>query len=171
MKKILLGVIIGMLVSLPIYVFADVTSMIGKKVETEVPVKLDGKYLDAKAIAIQGTSYLPVRSLSEAIGYNVQYDGEKREIIVSSPIEPTNPTEPTNPANPDTSVEEWQNSLEYITSQIKMIEGEIFIYKMTISTETDPTRLAELNQKVRELEEELARFKAKKEELEKNSNP
>jgi len=168
MKKILLGFIIGVLVTFPLYALANTVSLIGKTVDSEVPVKLDGKYLGTKAIAIQGTSYLPVRSLTEAIGYNVQYDGGKKEIIVSSPIEPTNPT---NPANPDTSVEEWQNSLEYINGQIQFIEGEILSHKMAISTESDPTRLAELNQKVRELEEELARLKAKKEELEKNSNP
>lgn len=53
---------------------AEISSLIGKIVDGEFTININGKELNQKAIVIKGTSYLPVRSISESIGYNVKFD-------------------------------------------------------------------------------------------------
>lgn len=71
------GILVGIILSVSTTAFADTIGLIGKKVEGEFAVTLDGKQLTSKAGVIEGTSYLPVRAVSEALGLDVGFDPEK----------------------------------------------------------------------------------------------
>ena len=84
MKKFVLGVICGALIFGGSSVLADSLSLVGKTVDGEVPVYYNDEPLVAKAITVQGTSYLPVRTIGNTLGVDIQYkDGavyvEKQE--------------------------------------------------------------------------------------------
>ena len=85
MKKVIAAFIAGALFATTTTVFADKISNIGKKVTSEYVVKLDGEELPVKAIAFEGTSYAPVRVISEALGLGVDFIN--KEVILSSPTE------------------------------------------------------------------------------------
>jgi len=61
-------------------------SFVGKKVNREIPIVLDGKELDAKAIVIEmedgGHSFGHIRKVFEALGFKVGYDGR---VLLESP--------------------------------------------------------------------------------------
>lgn len=81
MKRAFIGLILAACVLLPIQVYSD--SMVGKKVEVVVPVVIDGEELPVGAIAIEGTTYAPVRVLAEALGKDVDWvDGQ---VVIVSP--------------------------------------------------------------------------------------
>lgn len=60
-----------------------------------VKVTLDGKALDLKnavgnvvePFIIEGTTYLPVRAISEALGLDVDWDGATSTVILTTPLE------------------------------------------------------------------------------------
>lgn len=69
MKKFIAGFICGALLFSGVSVFAATKSpMIGKRVDGVASVIVNGKKLEKDAILIEGTSYLPVRAMTEAIG-------------------------------------------------------------------------------------------------------
>lgn len=73
MRKYLIGIVVGMLISVGTTALADEISNVGKRIEVEVPVVLNGEELPVKAIAFEGTSYLPVRAVGESLGLEVEY--------------------------------------------------------------------------------------------------
>lgn len=80
MKKIsilMLGIIIGTALAITTSVYAaDIQSLIGKTIQGEFPIKIEGKELSKKALVIDGTSYVPLRVFGEAIGYESSFDAE-----------------------------------------------------------------------------------------------
>ncbi|MDF2652496.1 MAG: hypothetical protein K0Q73_8301 [Paenibacillus sp.] len=56
--------------------YADeiVESIIGKTVQGQFPVKISGKQIEAQAAVVDGTSYLPVRAVGEALNMDVSFD-------------------------------------------------------------------------------------------------
>lgn len=74
MKKYVVGFIAGLVFALSSSVFAeDIGGLIGKKIEGTANVNLDGKVIGS-AVIINGTSYAPVRVVSEAAGMDVGYE-------------------------------------------------------------------------------------------------
>lgn len=56
----------------------------------DIKVTLDGKALELNAVEpfiIDGTTYLPVRAISEALGLNVDWDGATGTVILTAPLE------------------------------------------------------------------------------------
>lgn len=68
---------------------------------TDINIQLDGKQLtptDANGnavepFAINGTTYLPVRAVSNALGLGVEWDSESKTVVLSSPKSPNRPFE------------------------------------------------------------------------------
>lgn len=75
MKRFLMGVIMGVMLSMALPAMAD--SIIGKPVEGTFPVYLLGEKLSKDALVVNSTSYLPVRILSEAVGYDVRFENNQ----------------------------------------------------------------------------------------------
>jgi len=116
MKKFIAGFIVGLCIGLPISTMAD--SMIGKRIETEVPIKLDGEYLPINAIGLEGRTYAPVRALAEALGKEVDWDGE---VIIKTSV--------------TAGGEQMENKPEVDTAEKKaMLEREIARYTGLIET-------------------------------------
>lgn len=96
MKKIghmVIGALIGTALTLTASVAAqEIKSLIGKRIDGEFTVILDGQELSVKAGTIEGTSYLPVRAISEALNLKVDFDAqtgihlEKKE-VAEEPVE------------------------------------------------------------------------------------
>mgnify|MGYP001316307642 CR=1 FL=1 len=73
MKKVVVSFLAGAVFATSATVFADnVKSLVGRKVQAKADVMLNGQKIDT-AIAIDGKSYAPVRSIAEAAGLNVSY--------------------------------------------------------------------------------------------------
>lgn len=73
MRKYIIGSLFGLLIGGSISVHAEVISLVGKVVEGEMPVKINGKTLNNKAIVVDGTSYLPVHAIGNTLGYNASF--------------------------------------------------------------------------------------------------
>lgn len=76
-KKFISGLVVGVCLTASASAFADdIESILGKSVDGEFPVKIDGVTLSQKAAVIEGTSYLPVRAVGNAIGRDVTFDAK-----------------------------------------------------------------------------------------------
>jgi hypothetical protein len=80
LKKFVSGIVVGLLLFSGASVFADSTSLIGQKVQGLFSVEKDGVKV-ADAVIINGSTYAPIRAVSEATGANLSVDGKK--IIIS----------------------------------------------------------------------------------------
>jgi peptidoglycan hydrolase CwlO-like protein len=72
MRKYIIGFIAGILVATAGIAGAETISLVGKKIQSEAVVTLDGKEIGT-AIITDGTSYLPIRTLADATGLKVGY--------------------------------------------------------------------------------------------------
>lgn len=72
MKKIVIAFVAGALLMASGQVLADSVSKIGKKIEGEAKVVLNGKQL-SNAVISEGKSYAPVRDIAEALGASASY--------------------------------------------------------------------------------------------------
>ena len=83
MKKLSVATIVFILViSVATVAIADVQGMVGKVVQGVFPVSLNGSTLDKQAIVIDGTSYLPVRAVADALNMNASF--ENNTVILKS---------------------------------------------------------------------------------------
>ncbi|MGG4439996.1 hypothetical protein [Brevibacillus fortis] len=73
MRKYIIGTLFGLLIGTSISVHAEVVSLVGKVVEGELPVNINGKTLNNKAIVVDGTAYLPVHAIGDTLGYNASF--------------------------------------------------------------------------------------------------
>ena len=74
MKKIMIGLIAGMILTLSVSTYAEeIESYIGKVIEGQFPVIVDGKKVDKPGLVIEGTTYLPVRATADLFGYDIAF--------------------------------------------------------------------------------------------------
>lgn len=121
-RLILLGIVIGVATSIPLQVAAESLSKIGKQVEVEVPVRVNGQLLDTLAIGIEGTTYTPVRSLAESLDAAVDWDGETGEVVIQT----TAGDEKETPTNEGDSVE----ITRVISKTVEAIDQEISLLNL-----------------------------------------
>ncbi|MDR1136565.1 MAG: copper amine oxidase N-terminal domain-containing protein [Clostridiales Family XIII bacterium] len=69
------------------------------------PRDANGVYVEP--FIINGTTYLPVRAVSEALGYDVEWDGESRSVYVGKPPEYVKNTQGTDIT--EDALKEWLN--------------------------------------------------------------
>lgn len=77
MRKYIIGFIVGLLVSSAIPVYGEVISKVGKTVQAENSVIVDGVELDVRAVNIDGTTYTPNRALAESLGMDIIFVDQK----------------------------------------------------------------------------------------------
>jgi hypothetical protein len=93
MKKLIMGILIGIGLSLGITAYADdIVSLIGKKVEGSFPLIINNSRADKDVLVIDGTSYIPVRSAAILFGYEVTFNADlmvvlnkKSDLVIKSP--------------------------------------------------------------------------------------
>lgn len=92
MKKpfhMFIGILIGAAITVSATAAAEeLQSLVGKKIDGEFTVTLNGKELAVKAGTIEGTSYLPVRAVSESLGLDVGFDSEKGISLAKKEVKP-----------------------------------------------------------------------------------
>lgn len=76
MRKILIGVFIGFALSFAVSAHAEIVNIIGKTVDGQFPVKINGQTIDNQAAVIEGTSYLPVRAIGDALNMDVSFNAD-----------------------------------------------------------------------------------------------
>jgi hypothetical protein len=113
MKKIVLGMLIGIGLSLGFTAYADdIVSLIGKKVEGSFPLLINNIRADKDVLVIDGTSYLPVRSAAALFGYDVSFNADlmviltkKNDFIIKKPADEAVATPiPSNTPSPSNTV-------------------------------------------------------------------
>ena len=73
MKRFVIGFLFGALIFGGSSVLADDVSWVGKSIDGELPIYYNGEPLVAKAIVVNGTSFLPVRTIGNTLGAQVEY--------------------------------------------------------------------------------------------------
>ena len=73
MKKFVFGFVLGALIFGGTTVLADNVSLIGKEIQGELTVYFNGEPLIAKAIVVDGVSYLPIRTVGNTLGARIEY--------------------------------------------------------------------------------------------------
>lgn len=141
MRKYIVGFIVGLLFASAFPVYGAVTSTVGKKVEVEYPVIVDGKQLDKKAVAIDGVSYTPNSLLGSAAGYDVAF--ENKTVVFSR-----------KPGDP----------VHKLKESISLLNGQLFHISSRYNY-NDPIP-PEVQAKLDDLKTQIAELEAVKAELE-----
>jgi len=179
MRKYLIGAIAGFFLSFSFTVYGEeIASLVGREIQGEFPVRVDGELLKNKAIVVDGTSYLPVREFGEKLGYEVDFDPEEgvtlNKMETQKPAQTQNqqsniqpgviiypPTPQTNdPENPEKSLGYVDGQITYWEGQVRLIKGSI---KINQERGKDTTSLEDL---LKYAESELERYRTLKAELE-----
>jgi hypothetical protein len=130
MKKFIFGLILGLVIAIPVGAHGEVVSMIGKAIEGQFNVTLNGTKLDTPALVVDGTSYLPVRAIGEALGLDVKFDSnlgiELKQKNVESVANGTTST--------TTSTETTAQAIERIKQDIKSTQDGIANYEFIIKS-------------------------------------
>lgn len=122
MKKIVAGFLAGALFTLGTTSFAaEIKSLVGKKIQSEVTVTANGKQLD-NAVVVDGKSYAPVRAIAQAAGMEVEF-GKEGIVLTETAQEPV--TNPVNEAAPEEPAKEQQAVNWEDDAKIKEWQAEI----------------------------------------------
>jgi len=153
MKKAVASFVAGVLLTIGATTFADgIESLIGKRVEGETVVTVDGASIGS-AIIVDGKSYAPVRSIAEASGLSVGYGGAgialntNKEVVTE--VQTSTIVEPTNDDN--TNIKKNNMSLSSIEKAIKSNEDQIIYYEAGIERQNlliDQGRDVEVNKTI-----------------------
>jgi len=179
MRKYLIGFIAGLLVASALPTYAAVSTMIGKTVQAENAVVVNGKELEVKAVNIEGTTFTPNRALAEALGLDIKFENgtviiEQSEVSnVNEPqIDDSQITDETSSAEPNEPTE-----LERINARISELskyEQDYLVTRNQLVVESlnNPDRKAEIEQhleqlrnEIRPLIEELRQLEKRREEI------
>lgn len=121
MKKYIIGALFGIALTLSTNVFADdIKSLIGKSIQGEFPVSVNGESLDKKAIVIDGTSFLPVKAVGDSLNLDVTFDKKtgislKEKEIIKGVV----PIETSDISKTVTNGVYGNNTVEYLDSAIE----------------------------------------------------
>lgn len=121
MRKLVLIVVSALiLLAFTPAVYAEVQTLIGRKVQAEFPVTVNGSELGVRAIVIDGTSYLPVRAMGEALDMEIKFNAELGievyEKEASRVVESREQTIPSSQEMSDEDKETIQRSEEQIAT-------------------------------------------------------
>lgn len=85
MKRKLLTLSLSLLLICSVATAASATTslLIGKKVQKTMNVEVEGKKIK-DAIVVDNTTYVPVRSFSEAAGYNLKLEGDDVKLSIET---------------------------------------------------------------------------------------
>jgi hypothetical protein len=169
MKKYVIGAVVGCLLSIGVTAYGEeVKSLVGRQIEGQFTVNLNGGNLENKAIVIDGTSYLPVREVSEKLNLNVEFDPEKG-IALETKGQTTPPDRPdvifyppgdSQPVDqPKKTLDELNADIKFFTDRIKIEESGLTLAKKGNNTEA-VTRIekeiSDLKSKIADLEKQKA---------------
>lgn len=118
MKKFVIGLITGIVLSVAITSAAD---SIWEKIDVlrnDISVVVDGNKIKSDNFLYNDTTYLPLRAISEALGKEVTYDEETNTANIQTPKDSTTPT--TTPNNGGTNMDRPLDGMQTIISDEKI---------------------------------------------------
>jgi hypothetical protein len=164
MKKFILGLLVGVSLTAAGSVYADdiVESIVGKQVQGSFPITVDGKKLDTVAAVIDGTSYLPVRAIGEALNKEVTFDadmgielkGKETATVADTPRIIIVPAQP-DAESIQKQIAERKDAIEKSKTLIKANEGFL-----KVKPEETQKRIDELNAGIAANEATIAELEA-----------
>lgn len=87
MKKIIIGIIIGFVLSYASSAYGtNIKNMVGEKVQGLFPVKVDGMNLETPALVIDGVGYASIKEIGKKFGFTTKFN--KKEGIFLQSVEP-----------------------------------------------------------------------------------
>ncbi len=167
MKKFVVGIIVGVALTVSVTAAADSVSLLGKKITSETEVYLDGKLFDTAPV-VDGTSLAPLRKAYETAGYKVTY--KERKVYLESPEKGVESVTGTIPAPTPVQVETPDVvDPKFIEMQIGKTAVEIQTQRIISNPENGfskeeqedaKKKIPELETKLKELKEKLAEVEA-----------
>ncbi|OMD66002.1 hypothetical protein BSK62_13115 [Paenibacillus odorifer] len=165
MKKYFIGFLVGAFFTISATAFADdIQSLVGKKVQAEYTVEVNGKVLNT--VVVEGKNYAPVRSIGEAAGYEVTIDGKKviykeGEVMNTSSVNENKIAEKI--ANLNTALENAKNKvnetnalISKLKEQSKTADSDKSKKNYESAIAESEMRLAEYQQSVNDIESNIA---------------
>lgn len=164
MKKITIGIIIGLLIGLSSQGFAAVGDVIEAKF-SQFTFVVDGevKSLESNPLNYQGTTYLPVRIVANLLGKDVVYKADTRTIEITTPIEQIQGEEEL--------IVGYNPSIDQLKSDLESARNTLTMYQMTLDSvrtenlggklEQDALNsIEETERRIADLEQQLADLQA-----------
>lgn len=140
MKKTIIAFVTGFALATAGSVYAEnIASMIGKKVQVEYDVIVNGKQLDIKAIAIDGKSYAPIRAFSESVDYDLAFTNNT--VILNDPAMEGSEPMVTETSNATEMSEEDKETVKRSEDQIILAQARI---------DENKAKIIDLDQKISE---------------------
>lgn len=139
LKKFLSGILVGLLISSSLLLMAASSDVVGKYTDFNFVVNGESKTLQDKSIVVSGSSYLPVRAISEMLGFGVNYNGNTRTIDLRSKVK-----EETNEISLDDNLKNSRELINYLEEKYPSlqfslsIKGMLSINSMDIITTLSP---------------------------------
>ncbi|WP_138751849.1 hypothetical protein [Paenibacillus sinopodophylli] len=166
MKKVVIAFLAGALLMASGQALADGISKIGKKIDGEAKVVLNGKQL-SNAVISEGKSYAPVRDIAEALGASTSYT--KGVINIENGLSNDALVEKlrslkSEKAFIDKKIVDTQTSIDYLLSEDSMLSRLEKLLETPSTNEVIQTeRVAQLTiykQSLADKQKELADLKA-----------
>jgi len=123
MRRFFVGGLAGAALMFSVTAFADGTSIVGKVIQGEYSVKVikvanpSGETLSTKSIAVDGTTYVPLRVAADTFGYDADFQN-KTVILTERSDRTVNTSTPEETSTSETPVD----TTEAIKTQIKQLE-------------------------------------------------
>ncbi|MBB6672629.1 hypothetical protein [Cohnella nanjingensis] len=172
MKKVVIAFVAGAVVMFSAQ--AGAATLIGSKVNGKKDVKLNGKTIGQAAI-IDGTSYLPVRSMANSLNLGVDTNGGTIN-LTSDESQPTPTPAPTDiTLGPDpTPTPDIKSEKEILTEKLQGVNGKIWSLNKFLSTfkpivesgKSSPEGQKQLDQQLEDYNSQLADLQKQKADLE-----
>lgn len=167
MKKFMTGLIAGMLFMVSMTTFAEeIESYIGKVIEGQFPVIVDGQKVDKPGLVIEGTTYLPVRATAELFGYDIAFIDS--QVILNKKVVAT-VQEVEKPVELEPIVETEEMTLPFIESEIErltlQLNSAIDAIGLRKKVNPDDPYISNFEEIKIEIEEKLAELNRMKKEL------
>lgn len=119
MKKFIAGVVVGALLMISPQVYSAASSMIGKKVDGELVVKVDGKQIGNAAV-VEGKSYLPVRDVANEMGLKIKVT--KQEVTLTTNNEQSGTNHETET---ETEIQRLKTEREETSKKLEQYKGHL----------------------------------------------
>lgn len=162
MRKLILGLVIGLLIGTAGTALASTDYVRATFSEFKLKVNGESIELENNPLLVEGTTYWPIRELSNYLGFDIDYEDETRTILVD--------TEELDEVINETEVDgnDTDYSLDSVNSKIESLEKLIYFYTRNLERMddlSDEVRRDYLNLKS-QYESELEFWLEKKDELE-----
>lgn len=124
MRKIVIGAasfVAGVLMTASLTAYGADISKVGKRITGEYSVSVNGSKLAQKAVAVDGTTYAPLRAIGESLGYDVTFQNKQVQFTKK---EGEDLADTTTPATTETSTTPTKNIQEQI-AELEKKKSEI----------------------------------------------